>query len=446
MPVRARQTALAAATVMTVVTLGYLPSAQAIPAFARRYETSCQTCHTAFPALTPFGEAFRRNGYRFPGGEDADRSHDEPIQLGQEIHQRLFPDEVWPGEIPGALPMGIIIMPMMSARRGEGGHGGHAHGGANPSVMRSAPSTADYGVSFGGSSLGVLLAGTFGQHIGFFAKLEISADGDVSLERPFVSIYPFDDPVLSFRVGMFEPSLQPFSVHRSLTGHSMSFTTVTLGDNVWAPEPQQMGIEANGVLFRRLGYSVGLVEGAGDLASDKDFYFRLEYKLGGMSLDGVESTGRSAPWQEDSVQIGASLYRGVGLLEDPLGTDQRQTDEFWRLGADLQARIDDFSLTVAVFTQLHQRPVWGDPEQGSLYGLFGEASLVAFPWLIPMVRYELYREELPGMPGLFGHRMTVGVNALVRSNVSVRALALGRMDGNQDPQFTEVSLALSAAF
>jgi hypothetical protein len=42
--------------------------AGAIPAFARKYETSCQTCHVAAPALTPFGEAFRLNGYRFPAG------------------------------------------------------------------------------------------------------------------------------------------------------------------------------------------------------------------------------------------------------------------------------------------------------------------------------------------------------------------------------------------
>ena len=35
------------------------PSANAIPAFARKYETSCQTCHTGFPKLNPFGEAFR---------------------------------------------------------------------------------------------------------------------------------------------------------------------------------------------------------------------------------------------------------------------------------------------------------------------------------------------------------------------------------------------------
>ena len=40
---------------------------QAFPIFARKYETSCQTCHTIFPKLNAFGEAFRLKGYRMPG-------------------------------------------------------------------------------------------------------------------------------------------------------------------------------------------------------------------------------------------------------------------------------------------------------------------------------------------------------------------------------------------
>src|SRR5207245_9732789 len=56
-----------AATLIVVLGLVGPRSAHAIPAFARKYGTSCQTCHPVYPKLTPFGEAFRRNGYRFPG-------------------------------------------------------------------------------------------------------------------------------------------------------------------------------------------------------------------------------------------------------------------------------------------------------------------------------------------------------------------------------------------
>src|SRR5512146_1350350 len=54
--------------------------ARAIPAFARKYETSCMTCHTVYPKLTPFGEAFRRNGFRFPG-TDSDYWKQETVAL-----------------------------------------------------------------------------------------------------------------------------------------------------------------------------------------------------------------------------------------------------------------------------------------------------------------------------------------------------------------------------
>ena len=41
-------------------------SSEAIPVFARQYEMSCATCHSAFPRLNSFGEAFRDSNYRLP--------------------------------------------------------------------------------------------------------------------------------------------------------------------------------------------------------------------------------------------------------------------------------------------------------------------------------------------------------------------------------------------
>jgi hypothetical protein len=38
--------------------------ADAIPAFARKYQYSCSTCHAPFPRLKPFGEEFAARGYR----------------------------------------------------------------------------------------------------------------------------------------------------------------------------------------------------------------------------------------------------------------------------------------------------------------------------------------------------------------------------------------------
>lgn len=42
------------------------PEALAIPAFARKYQISCSTCHSPFPRLKPFGEEFAAAGFRMP--------------------------------------------------------------------------------------------------------------------------------------------------------------------------------------------------------------------------------------------------------------------------------------------------------------------------------------------------------------------------------------------
>jgi hypothetical protein len=43
---------------------------QAIPAFARKYNTNCMDCHTAPPTLNAFVQRFLENGYQLPDTED----------------------------------------------------------------------------------------------------------------------------------------------------------------------------------------------------------------------------------------------------------------------------------------------------------------------------------------------------------------------------------------
>src|SRR6202045_2529971 len=64
---------LFAAVVVVVLagflTVGFAPPAQALPSFARQTGQPCGTCHTDFPALTPFGRRFKLLGYTVGGGE-----------------------------------------------------------------------------------------------------------------------------------------------------------------------------------------------------------------------------------------------------------------------------------------------------------------------------------------------------------------------------------------
>src|SRR6202165_3575928 len=63
---------VAVATVVVLagyLTIGFAPPAQALPSYARQTGQPCGTCHTDFPALTPYGRRFKLLGYTAGGGE-----------------------------------------------------------------------------------------------------------------------------------------------------------------------------------------------------------------------------------------------------------------------------------------------------------------------------------------------------------------------------------------
>jgi hypothetical protein len=49
-----------------IITIFLVNDAFAIPAFARKYKLSCQTCHAPMPRLKAFGDEFAGNGFRMP--------------------------------------------------------------------------------------------------------------------------------------------------------------------------------------------------------------------------------------------------------------------------------------------------------------------------------------------------------------------------------------------
>lgn len=52
-----------------IICTALIHNTQAIPAFARKYQLSCQTCHNPAPRLRPFGNEFAGNAFRMPDQE-----------------------------------------------------------------------------------------------------------------------------------------------------------------------------------------------------------------------------------------------------------------------------------------------------------------------------------------------------------------------------------------
>lgn len=69
--------AVAVLAAMALVVFAVPPSeADAIPAFARKYNVSCALCHAPAPRLTPFGERFAEQGFQFALAEEPPDAQD----------------------------------------------------------------------------------------------------------------------------------------------------------------------------------------------------------------------------------------------------------------------------------------------------------------------------------------------------------------------------------
>jgi hypothetical protein len=75
--------ALAAMAVITFATSARL---EAIPAFSKKYELACVSCHSSFSQLNEFGEKFKVNGWQMPDSEDGGETAKLPLA------QNLFLD------------------------------------------------------------------------------------------------------------------------------------------------------------------------------------------------------------------------------------------------------------------------------------------------------------------------------------------------------------------
>ena len=54
---------ISAIAIIVVIILSCATDSQAIPAFARKYRMSCNTCHAPVPRLKPYGDEFAGNGF-----------------------------------------------------------------------------------------------------------------------------------------------------------------------------------------------------------------------------------------------------------------------------------------------------------------------------------------------------------------------------------------------
>src|SRR5208337_2882285 len=208
------------------VTLASAPKSNAIPAFSRKYQTSCTTCHNNYPELNDFGEAFKKNGFKFPKDDDVFVKQD-PVLLGSKAQKEAFPEAVYPGEIPGSLPI---------AFRYEGNFNWNSKQPQPVEAANYVPRTD----LFVPNTFTIISAGSFGQNISFWIDDDISAGGsggngglgDGWLKyNDLGRVFHLPKDTLNVRFGQFELDL-PFTQARTpyLSGYDV-FSEGVLAQN-----------------------------------------------------------------------------------------------------------------------------------------------------------------------------------------------------------------------
>jgi hypothetical protein len=411
--------------------------ASALPAFARRYHAACTTCHVQFPKLNTFGEAFRRNGYQFPAGGDADEIKQEPITLVGEARRDALPDSDFPTDLPAFPPLAFVVngfVPVFpdAASRPEG----------------------EKLVSFDRMyAQAQLFAGVrVGEDVSVFAGVNLATNSAVQLERGFIVFSNLFGPsVLGVRVGQFEPQVASFSSYRRIAGPAYMILNDPVAPASFALEPVVRGVDLSGTLASgRLGWNVAWVQGveAPNYGGEKarqmplDGYAHLVTRIGGMRLDAADA--REGGARDDfSVDIGGFAYAGQHDVDaDNNASTPPEGDVVTKLGGDALARLGRVELLAAGAWERHRFDV---APAVSRWQALGEASVRVFPWLVALVR-----GESDVAPGLTRRRMVPAVSVHPRLNIKLQVYGLLEDDltahADSGFAFHEVDVGGSYAF
>jgi hypothetical protein len=418
----------------------------AIPAFSRKYQTSCTTCHNNYPELNDFGEAFKKNGFKFPK-DDETFVKEPPVLLGAKAQREVFPKAVFPGEIPGAIPIGFRYSGFASYNNNQ------------PISLGFQPRTD----LFNPNTFTIIGAGSFGPSISFWVDNDISSAGSNAAAGLGDGYLKFNDvghflhlpkDTLNIRFGQFELDL-PFSQARSINPTPFDIysqaSTVLVPPAATSPlgttnNPFMFGIPQRGVEFGgypndgNFTWSVAIVNGSNStpaMRNSKDVYVRVAQRFN-LERDAnvrkeVQAAGPTGPRDHTSIRFGAFYYYGRNALNvdrmlfPTLGTIHQP---FYRVGGDIRFKYRKLELYgLGMYGHDLNRLV--DTETSTITpgapvtftGGFAQAQYWIYPWLIGIMRYDFVNSPTDALNDLAlrntRNRLSPGVQILVRANAKI---------------------------
>ena len=313
-------------------------SGTAIPAFARKYQISCQVCHSpAMPRLKPFGDEFAGNGFRL-------KEYESPryfIQTGDE-KLSLFRE----------LPVAIRMDGFASYNFNNEG-------------------AADFGAPF---VLKILSGGEISDKLSYYFYFLFSERGSIAgLEDAFVIYNDFMGSGVNFYLGQFAVSDPLFKSELRYTLEPYKIYGV-------APGTSTVDLKYDrGIIFDK-GFSTGttvvgqIVNGCG-IGEAGDGYLFDKDKYKNFMLRVNQSVGKI-------VSVGLFGYTGKELLSDPGMIYTNITNDIQMYGPDLTLNFDEKLIVNVQYvwrTDSQIFPVYGGLPQEDVSTTGGFAEIIYAP-------------------------------------------------------------------
>lgn len=271
-----------------------VPAVKGIPAFARKYQISCQVCHSpAMPRLKPFGDEFAGNGFRLT-------EYESPRYFVQTGDDRL--------SLFRELPLAIRMDGFASYNSGNEG-------------------SADFAAPF---VLKILSGGEISDKLSYYFYFLLNERGSIAgVEDAFVMYHDFLGSGINLYLGQFQVSdplfkgelrytLENYSIYGSAPGTSsadLKYDRGVIFEKDFSTGTTIVGeiVNGTGIGEAREGYLF-------DKDKYKNFMLRLNQSIG------------------DYISVGFFGYSGKEVVFDPYYTGVSQLKMF---GPDLTIDIDE---------------------------------------------------------------------------------------------------------
>jgi hypothetical protein len=367
--------------------------ADAIPAFSRLHKTECSTCHTIYPELNEFGDAYLKNSYVWPGKKGVAQAAAKPSEdaaAGEGAAQKQGKNEwAWISGLPEQIPISFT-------------------GSVDLAYNNNASDKFDLSTR----SLRLQAGSAFRETAGFYLTYNLYTQGEQRTQNAAIGSPanvsnnpPNETPnidelfvfwrhalgtPINLKVGRFEPKLSLWKQsNRVIQTPSYASSSYLVGISPFRVDSTEDALEASALLGNRLLVAGGIVDRNGQ--NNKEGYGHASFKIGGTDFKGQEpevDLENDSIWDFLTITLGTFGYSGRNQEFDTAGLPQ---NNFYRVGGEIDVLYKRLHLKGGGTFGKDSNPFFaevGTSQDSQAYAVEGEYYLGAPVNLIPLFRFE----------------------------------------------------------